>query len=305
MASRPRAFHAEIRRQGPNLYLEVPATVSGAFVRYAEHGRVRVYGTLEGAEIRANLVPRGGGHWLFVHSGMRAAAGVGRGDRVEVVLRAVPWEVVPLAADARAALRRAGALAAFEALGASQRHELLRWVDVADTAAKRARRLAQLVEQVRGETEPRKPGQAARRRRPLWTCPKCGHRFFNRNQHHSCRRYTLDETFARSRPRVRALFERLRAEIEAIGPVHLQAYRDKVALLVRVRFVAAMPKREWLDVGFWFPERIDSPRFHKVETLTPTDHVHLLRLREEGQLDDELRGWLRRAYAVGEQRHLG
>ncbi len=293
-----------MRKQGPNLCVEVPAEVSAAFARYAERGRIRVHGTLEGAEIRANLVPRAGGHWLFVHSGMVAAAGVALGDRVEFVLRALPWDQVPLARDVRAALKKAGALTAFESRSPSQRHELLRWVDIADSPAKRARRLAEMVEQVRGRTQSEKKGRAAKRLKPLWICPKCGHRFVNTNQWHSCKRYTLEETFARSRPQVRELFERLRAEIESIGPVHVQAYRDKAAFLVRVRFVAAIPKVRWLDVAFWLPERIESPRFQKVETLTPTDHVHVLRVSEERELDDEVKRWLRRAYAVGEQKHL-
>ena len=136
----------------------------------------------------------------------------------------------------------------------------------------------------------------------MWTCPKCGHRFVNTNQWHSCRRYSLEQVFARSDPAVRDLFERLRAMVVAVGPAHEQAYRDQVAFLVRVRFLAATPRKRWLDVGFWLPRRIDSPRFHKVETLTPTNHVHLLRITEDGQLDDEVLGWIREGYRVGEQK---
>lgn len=305
MPSQRRRFTAEIRRQGRNLYLEIPPDVSAAFRRYGQRRMVRVSGTLRGAPIRGNLVPRGDGHWLFVHAGMKAAAGVGLGDTAEVVLRAHRWDEIPLAADVRAALRRAGALDRFEAMSPDQRHQLLRWVDIATSPERRAGRLERMAEQVLGATRPAKEGRAARRRRPLWICPNCGHRFVNTNQWHSCRRYSVDETFAGSEPRVRELFERLRALIESIGPVHVQAYRDKIAFLVRVRFAGAMPKKKWLDVGFWLPRRVEHERLFKVETLTPTDHVHLLRLTEPTHLDEQLESWLREAYAVGEQRHLG
>jgi hypothetical protein len=74
--------------------------------------------------------------------------------------------------------------------------------------------------------------------------------------------------------------------------------------MVQVRFAGAKPRRRWLDVAFWLPRRLDSPRLHKVETLTPYTHIHTVRLTEFSQIDDELVGWLREAYAVGRREHL-
>lgn len=59
-----------------------------------------------------------------------------------------------------------------------------------------------------------------------------------------------------------------------------------------------------LDVGFWLPRRIDSPRFHKIETITPDVHLHLVRVTKPEELDAEIAAWLREAYAVGRQEHL-
>ena len=93
--------------------------------------------------------------------------------------------------------------------------------------------------------------------------------------------------------------------VEACGPVTLQAYRDKVAFMVNVRFAGATPRRGWLDVGLWLTRRIDHPRVRKIETLYPNAHVHNLRVTEPEELDDELHGWLEEAYAIGCQEHLG
>ncbi len=302
MRSRLHRFVTPIRKQGPNPYVEVPVEVSTHLAKYAEKGHIRVYGTLEEAKIRGNLVPRGSGLWLFLHAGMRALAGVGVGDTVELALRAVPWDHVPIASDCKAALRKAGALKSFEAMSPSQRHELLRWVDIAESAEQRARRLAAMVDQVRGHTPASKKYEAAKGLKPLWACPKCGHIFVNPNQWHSCKRYTLKQALSKGSPQVRRLFEQLREKVSSLGSVHVQAYRDHVAFLVRVRFLQATPKKNWLDVAFWLRRRVDSPRFRKVETLTPTDHIHLLRVTEEDQLDDEVTAWIREGYAVGEQR---
>jgi hypothetical protein len=74
--------------------------------------------------------------------------------------------------------------------------------------------------------------------------------------------------------------------------------------MVRVRFAGAAPRSQWLDVSFWLPRRLESPRFRRVETLLPNAHVHWLRVKEASDLDEELARWLREAYDVGCQRHL-
>jgi hypothetical protein len=106
------------------------------------------------------------------------------------------------------------------------------------------------------------------------------------------------------RPRARELFESFRALVDACGPSKLVAYRDRVSFMVRVRFAGAAPRADGLDVGFWLTRRLSSPRFRRVETLTPAAHVHSLHVTDASQLDRELAGWIREAYAVGCQEHL-
>jgi len=147
-------------------------------------------------------------------------------------------------------------------------------------------------------------GVAPKARRPLWTCPDCGQRFVHRNAYHSCRRHELDDAFARRPPEVRALFDRFREMVEACGPVTLVPYHDRVGFMVDVRFAQATPGRSWLDVGLWLPRRVESPRFRRIETIYPHAHVHVLRATSVSDLDEEVAGWVREAYAVGRRQHL-
>jgi Bacteriocin-protection, YdeI or OmpD-Associated/Domain of unknown function (DUF1905)/Domain of unknown function (DUF5655) len=296
-------FRATIRRQGPNPYVDVPQAISRAFARHARAGRIRFDGKLNGAPIRGSLVPAGRGrHRLYVNGGMRAAAGVAAGDSVTFELRATAPDVVRLPADlARALARVQGARAAFDSLSPSYRSQLLRFIDDARTADVRRRRIAKTVDHVLGRVETRAPQGSER---PLWICPRCGNPFVSRNLYHSCERHDLSEPFAGKPPFVRELFDRFRRLVEACGPVALLPYRDRVGFMVRVRFAGAVPKSRWLEVGFWLPRRIESPRFRRVETIYPNAHVHVLRITEPSQLDAELAGWLRQAYAVGRQEHL-
>ena len=92
--------------------------------------------------------------------------------------------------------------------------------------------------------------------------------------------------------------------VRTCGPVKRIVYRDKVGFMVRVRFAGAVPRSDWLDVGFWLPRRLDSKRFRRVETLYPHAHVHSLRIKQPDELDAQLAKWIKEAYAVGRQEHL-
>jgi len=51
--------------------------------------------------------------------------------------------------------------------------------------------------------------------------------------------------------------------------------------------------------------RLEHPRFRRIDSISPRNHVHHFRLARLEEVDDEIAGWLAEAYRVGEQRHLG
>ena len=70
-------------------------------------------------------------------------------------------------------------------------------------------------------------------------------------------------------------------------------------------FAQITPRRRWLDGHVVLARRLDSPRFRRIETFSPRNHLHSFRLTNASDLDAEFRAWLAEAYAVGEQKHLG
>lgn len=288
-------------------FVEVPPRVSHALRRFARAGRIAVVGALNGVPMRATLVPVAGGrHRLYVNGGMRAAARVGVGDTVRFDLRATRPDAITAPPDVTHALGRvAGARPAFKGLSPSHRRELLRYIDDARTPETRQRRIQWSIDHVlgrRARSEPRAMAPLATR--PLWTCPRCGNQFVNRNQWHSCRRHTLSDAF-RGRPaHIRALFDQFRPMVESCGPVKLVPYARSVGFMVRVRFAGAVPHARWLDIGFWLPRRLNDPRFRKVETILANVHLHALRITNTRELDARLAAWVKEAYRVGCQEHL-
>ena len=146
----------------------------------------------------------------------------------------------------------------------------------------------------------------ARASRPLWECPQCGRTFANRNQTHTCRSLSnLDDHFRDKGTEVRATFDAVVEAVVQFGPVTILPEKTRIALHARMSFAAFMPRRHWLNGHLVLARAIDNPRFSKVETFSPRNVLHAFRLSSPPEVDAEFINWLREAYEVGMQRHLG
>lgn len=139
----------------------------------------------------------------------------------------------------------------------------------------------------------------------LWTCPRCGARFVTRNLWHGCGDYSIDGFFEGAPARLRELYDAWVSLVGEFGPFEQVPTKSRIAFMVRVRFAGVVRvRKDGLLCGFWLKRRIDSPRFSKVEHLGRTDWIYQFVLRDEDELDDEVRDWIREAYDVGRQTHL-
>lgn len=139
---------------------------------------------------------------------------------------------------------------------------------------------------------------------PLWVCPKCGRPFANRNQSHACGRYTLAGHFRGKPPAIRALFDEFVAALRAIGPVRILPEKTRIAFQVRMSFAQVTPRRASLDGHVILGRRLEHPRFRRIETFSPRNHLHAFRLAQLSDIDAEFRACLAEAYLVGRQQHL-
>ena len=153
--------------------------------------------------------------------------------------------------------------------------------------------------------KPRKknpPGGAADP--PLWRCPECGRRFANRNQSHACGRYTLASHFRGKPAALRAIFDQLLALARRNGPVTVLPEKTRIAFQVRMSFAAFVIRKNWVDGHVVLARRLEHPRFRRIETFSPRNHLHAFRFQSVEEVDNEVAAWLAEAYQVGEQRHL-
>lgn len=138
----------------------------------------------------------------------------------------------------------------------------------------------------------------------MWTCPKCRRRFANRNQTHACGRHDLAHHFHGKDRIVRVLYEAVRDAIASHGPVIILPEKTRIAFQVRMSFAQVTVRKRWLDGHFVLARRLPHPRFRRIETFSPRNHVHHFRLVSPAEVDADFHAWIREAYAVGAQEHL-
>ena len=142
------------------------------------------------------------------------------------------------------------------------------------------------------------------RKKPLWTCPKCGYRFVTQNMWHSCSNYSLDYHFAGKQPIVREVFDRLLALVQQWGPVTVIPQKTRIAIQARVRFAGGVARKNWFDAALWLTRRAEHSRLRRVETFGPNSYGLHFRLTRPQDLDEDFAALVREAYAVGCQEHL-
>jgi len=104
---------------------------------------------------------------------------------------------------------------------------------------------------------------------------------------------------------LRAIFDKLLSVARRNGPVPVLPEKTRIAFHVRMSFAAFVIRRNWVDGHVVLARRLERPRFRRIETFSPRNHLHAFRLESVDEVDDEVEAWLAEAYQVGEQRHLG
>ena len=102
-----------------------------------------------------------------------------------------------------------------------------------------------------------------------------------------------------------AIFDKLLAVARKNGPVTVLPEKTRIAFQVRMSFAAFVIRRNWVDGYVVLARRLENPRFRRIETFSPRNHLHAFRFSRVDEIDDQVAAWFAEAYRVGEQRHLG
>jgi hypothetical protein len=139
----------------------------------------------------------------------------------------------------------------------------------------------------------------------LWTCTVCRRSFANRNQSHSCGRYSVEDFLKGKSQKALGLYKTFVQAVREQGPVSMAPAKTRVGFQVRMIFAAVNRLSERGLAGHVvLSRRIENPRFTRIDSISPGNHVHHFHIREVAEIDNEVRRWLKEAYDVGKQEHL-
>lgn len=117
--------------------------------------------------------------------------------------------------------------------------------------------------------------------------------------------WTVEDHLAGKPEQSVAMFHRFIELVERCGPFTYSPSKTTVTLKGSRRgFAGARPTDTGLTVYLDLQRPIDSSRVRNVSPYTKRLWVHHLRLTSIDELDDEVAGWVREAYAVGAGEHL-
>jgi hypothetical protein len=100
------------------------------------------------------------------------------------------------------------------------------------------------------------------------------------------------------------LYRHFATEARRCGPVTILPEKTRIAFQVRMSFAAVMIQSSKLVGHLVLSHRHERPCFHRIDTISPRNHVHHFRIEKPEDLNPEFRRWLRAAYKVGRQEHL-
>ena len=94
---------------------------------------------------------------------------------------------------------------------------------------------------------------------------------------------------------MRAIHDRLWREIERFGEVEVSPKKGYLSLRRRTQFAMVKPAARHVDLGLILPDEPVSERLESAATFNAL-FSHRVRVRSVDDVDDELVGWLRRAW---------
>jgi hypothetical protein len=130
----------------------------------------------------------------------------------------------------------------------------------------------------------------------MWTCSKCNRIFEKQDQSHSCQKISLEQHFKNKQP-AREIFEYLVAQISSkIGDCRIISLPCCVHLFGKYDFLAALPKKDRLEIRFALDRKLDHPGLVQSVPLSFCSIKNCLDIFSKKDIDGEIIKWLGEAY---------
>jgi hypothetical protein len=109
---------------------------------------------------------------------------------------------------------------------------------------------------------------------------------------------TADEYFDGRPPAFRRVYDAVIAHLERVGPIAVDVVEVGVLIKRARTFAELRPRRDRFVLSVLLSRAVEHPRIRRTVRRAQTGDraAHFIDLRDEGDVDDEVRGWLAEAY---------
>ena len=136
----------------------------------------------------------------------------------------------------------------------------------------------------------------------MWTCPRCGALFVNKNASHSCGDYSLEKFLEGKPDKMKKLFWFTINEFRKFGSVVLHPAKTRVALMIQVRFASInRVTKDAIHCHLWLKRKPDSKKFYRVDVFSRNDFVCHFKIEDENFFDLEFYKYMKQAYENGKR----
>ena len=130
----------------------------------------------------------------------------------------------------------------------------------------------------------------------MWVCPKCGRIFKTANQPHSCKRVPLEQHF-KNKEKAKELFDYLVEQVNnKVGKCKVISIPCCVHLFGKYDFLAALPKKDRLEIRFALDRKLNSARLKQSVPMSAKVIKNCLEINSVKEIDEEFVGWLKESY---------
>ena len=132
----------------------------------------------------------------------------------------------------------------------------------------------------------------------MWECTNCGRIFQKTKQVHSCNKFPLEQHF-KNKEKARKLFKYLFEQIDkSIGKCKIISLPCCIHLFGTYDFLAALPKKDGLEIRFSLNRVLDSPRLKQSVPVSSKYYKNCIDVKNLKEIDGELITWVSEAYRL-------
>lgn len=130
----------------------------------------------------------------------------------------------------------------------------------------------------------------------MWDCPECGRIFKKTKQPHSCNKIPMEQHF-KNKDKAKVLFDYLVKQINSkIDSCQIISIPCCVHLFGKYDFLAALPKKEKLEIRFILNRKLDSQRLKQSVPVSLKYFKNCIDINRVEEIDEELLKWINEAY---------